>query len=167
MNSENLVKPLVPSLCMQRGGSEDQCPRGVQVRMLGPSTRKPGSQLYWSTVPTGKEPLLVSVRLTQLFCTMNGLTHPEGQKLMVDASAFWWFFPLLYFGLKTLLLKAFLWVCFMRGFYEVYIISMSQRQWEVSGSWARRGLLATASRTPSSIFYSSAMRGRGCGDLTP
>lgn len=45
--------------------------------MFGPSGRYPGSQRYSSTVPTGNELLLVSVRLVEPCCTVEGLTQPE------------------------------------------------------------------------------------------
>ena len=70
----------LPSLRMQRGGSDDQRPSGLQVSRLAPSTRKPESQLYCSTVPTGKEPRLLSLRLVEPCCTMTGLTHTSGRE---------------------------------------------------------------------------------------
>ena len=65
---------------MQRGGSDDQWPSGLQVSRLAPSTRKPESQLYCRTVPTGKEPRLLSLRLVEPCCTMTGLTHTRGRE---------------------------------------------------------------------------------------
>lgn len=67
----------LPSLRMQRGGGEDQSPRVVQVRMLRPARRYPASQLYCSTVPTWNKLVLVSVRLAEPCCTMEGLIQPD------------------------------------------------------------------------------------------
>lgn len=76
-NALGAVRLSLPSLRIHRGGSEDQRPRAEQVRMLGPSETYPWSQRYSSTVPTGNQLLLVSVRFVELCCTIAGLTQPE------------------------------------------------------------------------------------------
>lgn len=76
-NALGAIRLSLPSLRIQRGGSEDQRPRAEQVRTLGPSETYPWSQRYSSTVPTGNQLLLVSVRLVELCCTIAGLTQPE------------------------------------------------------------------------------------------
>ena len=72
LHSAQGVKCPSPLLRMQRRDWWDHSPEPTQVTELAPSGTKPGSQLYISSVPRGKEPRLASVWLTRSPCSMPG-----------------------------------------------------------------------------------------------